>query len=492
MTDRMSLEKATVLGGLIYFVNVRRKYVTLVSQIERIVDTQRSAYQSAESCLSVLIRADENVKPEYLMKMLVQQYNRLPPADQAMRKSYIELLEQLDNRDMFTEDLCMRLLEELVQAKAIRALQEGIAQPGSVRDKEKIITTFNEVVSAIRKHPEDEIRIWHPLEDMEDLLLEKPRTPTGVSIIDKILAGGVALGEHTGILGPSGGGKSTLANMLQCNLAIRKYNTLLIQTEQTISGDITNRMYSYMLGVHTSSFLGKSLKEIDPALIQRIKELKPVWDRLRCVSIADKTAKTSHESNEVVEIIQRVMDTGFTPQFVILDWLGKLVLNFMHGGDKQFNEKAEELKNTLNAFFRANNISAFYLHQTDTQTQSREPAYKPTKNDADRYHSFANDLENCICMGTSTKFDDGIQVAWVGADKARMMASGKYLMAKIDGGRACMTECEDGEYALNAKGQFQSMRELIGVSSSKPGIRKAESVYVPPEGSADAFMQENY
>lgn len=493
--DRLSLEKATVLGGLVYFLNVRRKYVALVGNLERIVDNQRSAYQSMEGCLSLLIRADENVKPEYLMKMLAQQYNRIPPGDQNMRSSYIGLLKQLDERNIFTEDICMRLLDETIKAKAIRELQQEITQPGSIRDMEAAITTFNAAVTAIRKRPEDEIRIWNPLEDMEELLIEKPRTPTGVSVIDKLLAGGIALGEHTGLLGCSGGGKTICANMLQCNLAIRKYNTLLIQTEQTINGDITNRMYAYMLGLPVTEFLGKSFKDIDPKIVQRIRELKPVWDRIRCVSTADKTAKTSHASNEVVEIIQRVMDTGFVPQFVIIDWLGKLVLDFMRGSESDnagFYMKAEDLKATLNTFFRANNMSAFYLHQTDTEAQNREPGFKPGKNNADKYRAFANDLESCLVIGTATKFDDGLQVAWMGAPKARMMASGKYMMVKIDGVHAKITECEDGEYALNAKGQFQPVRELIGVTGGKPHLRSKESVYAPPEGSSDAFMLENY
>ena len=490
--DRISMEKATVLGGLIYFPNVRRKYISMVPKFERILDYQRSAYHSMEGMLSLLIRADRLVKPEYLMKMLAQQYNRIPPGDMEMRRAYITLLEQIDkDKGLFTENICMRLLDEVVQAKAVRELQQEIAQPKTLIDMEKAITTFNQAVSAIRAKPEDTIRIWNPLDDMEDLLAERPRTPTGVAIIDKILAGGISLGEHIGILGPSGGGKTICSNMLQCNLAIRGFSTLYIQTEQTISGDIAYRMYSYMLGVPMATFVNKKFEEIDPLVVQRIRELKPVWDRMRCVSTADKEAKTSKASNEVVEIIKQVMDTGFIPQFVILDWLGALVLDFMRcsSGDKQaFHLKAEDLKYTLNKFFRANNISAIYLHQTDTATQHREPAYKPRKNDSDNYHAFANNLEACICIGTATKFDDGMQVAWMGADKARGMQSGKYVMAKIDGAKACITECEDGEYVLDKTGQFRPMREMLGVT----GKPQSTTVYAPPEGSGDAFMQEAY
>ena len=840
--NQLTLEKTTVLGGLVYFVNVRRKYVTLVEPTERILDTQRSAYHTAEGLISVLIRADINVTPEYMMKMLVQQYNRISPSAKEIRAAYVELLTALDENKIFTEAICMRLLDETMQAKAIRELQTGLTQTGSIGKMEEAIAQFNTAVSTIRQNPSDEIRVWRPLEDMEELLVEKPRTPTGVAIIDKILSGGIALGEHTGILGPSGGGKccgrgtpilmyngevkkvedvvvgdqimgpdstprtvlqlgrgrdimykvtpvkgdayivnsahiltlvalagiviegrnyakgdwvdinveaytklsrykraalkgirvavdfpeipepeldpyfmglylgdgvtlaatttcaitnadpeildycdsyansrgwstylssdhgrcpkisfsgvdrqtgkmarhligglctnaagnkhispaykygsrhtrlallaglldtdgymhhghyeisskfdelaadilfvarslgyaaydnygartctntgvtamyhritisgdfkdlpvrlerrkvpprqqckdvlhtgitvtqlpeddyfgfvldgdhrfvlgdftvthnTILANMLQCNLAIRKYNTLFIQTEQTISGDIATRMYSYMLGVPLSTFAGKDAHTIEPGIKARLLELRPIWDRMRCVSTADRTAKTSRASNEVVDIIQKVMDTGFIPQFVIIDWLGKLVLDFMRaseGNNSEFYMKAEDLKATLNTFFRAHNMSAIYLHQTDTETQNREPGYKPKKNNADKYRAFANDLESCICIGTATKFDNGLQVAWIGADKARMMQSGKYVMAKIDGSYAKITECEEGEYALNAKGQFQPVRELIGVSG-KASPKLAESVYKPPEGSSDAFMQENY
>lgn len=492
--NQLTLEKTTVLGGLVYFPAIRRKYVSLVEPTERILDTQRSAYHSAESLISVLIRADINVTAEYVMKMLCQQYNRISPSAKEIRLDYVNILQQLDENKIFTEAICMRLFDETMKAKAIRELQTELTQPKSIDSMEEAIAQFNTAVSTIRQNPGDEIRVWNPLDDMEELLVEKPRTPTGVAIIDKILSGGIALGEHTGILGPSGGGKSLIANMLACNLAIRKYNTLLIQTEQTISGDIASRMYAYMLGVPMSTFIGKKPEEIDPAIRGRLRELKPIWDRIRCVSTADRTAKTSRASNEVVDIIQRVMDTGFVPQFVIIDWLGKLVLDFMRaseGNNSDFYMKAEDLKATLNTFFRANNMSAIYLHQTDTETQNREPGYKPRKNNADKYRAFANDLESCICIGTATKFDNGLQVAWIGADKARMMQSGKYVMAKIDGSHAKITECEEGEYALNAKGQFQPVRELIGVSG-KTAARLAEAVYVPPEGSSDAFLQENY
>ena len=490
--NRLELEKTTVLGGLVYFPAVRQKYVKLVRSPEKILDQQRSAYHSMESLLAVLINADQNVKPEYLMKMLAQQYNRIAPAQTELRKDYLNILEQLDNGSMFTEDICLKLLDETIKAKAVRELQEAVTQPGSVAEMSEAIDLFNRTVSNIKTKPEDEIRIWRPLDDIEELMKEYPRTPTGVAIVDKVLAGGIALGEHTGILGSSGGGKTILANMLQCNLAIRKFNTLFIQTEQTISGDIATRMYSYMLGVPVATFSGKDYKDIDPAIIQRIRELKPVWDRMRCVSTADKTAKTSKASNEVVDIIKRVMDTGFTPQFVIIDWLGKLVLDFMRGSENDnqgFYIKAEDLKGTLNTFFRANHMSAIYLHQTDTTAQNREPGYKPRKNDADKYRAFANDLEACICIGTATRFDNGLQVAWMGADKARMMQTGKYVMAKIDGSRARITECEEGEYALNSKGQFQPMKELLGVGKQS---KSAPTLYVPPAGSADEFMKENY
>ena len=250
--NRLELEKTTVLGGLVYFPSVRQKYVKLVQAPDKIVDQQRSAYHSMESLLAVLINADQNVKPEYLMKMLAQQYSRLAPAQTELRQDYINILEQLDNGSMFTEDICLKLLDEAVKAKAVRELQEAVTQPGTVAKMSEAIDLFNRTVSGIKTNPADEIRIWRPLDDIEELMKEYPRTPTGVAIVDKVLAGGIALGEHTGILGSSGGGKTILANMLQCNLAIRKYNTLFIQTEQTISGDIATRMYSYMLGVPVS------------------------------------------------------------------------------------------------------------------------------------------------------------------------------------------------------------------------------------------------
>ena len=120
--NQLTLEKTTVLGGLVYFPAIRRKYVSLVEPTERILDTQRSAYHSAESLISVLIRADINVTAEYVMKMLCQQYNRISPSAKEIRLDYVNILQQLDENKIFTEAICMRLFDETMKAKAIREL----------------------------------------------------------------------------------------------------------------------------------------------------------------------------------------------------------------------------------------------------------------------------------------------------------------------------------------------------------------------------------
>ena len=71
-------------------------------------------------------------------------------------------------------------------------------------------------------------------EDLEGNLESVERVATGVEFLDIILNGGTIDGESIGILAPSGGGKSTVANMILAACVRRKVHCWYFSTEQKL------------------------------------------------------------------------------------------------------------------------------------------------------------------------------------------------------------------------------------------------------------------
>jgi hypothetical protein len=306
------------------------------------------------------------------------------------------------------------------------------------------------------------------------------------------LQGGIVPGEHLGILGPSGGGKSILANQLVCNFAIRKMDTLIVQFEQTVDGDITERQFAYLTGRSINDFRDKGMDLPDDVLAD-IDKIAPIMDHIRSMSYADKDNGGSRNgTKDLIKDFQSVLDSGFRFKFLILDWLGAAVTGFMRTSKDSVDNyymSAQILMNDINMWAKQQGVTVIWLHQTSTEAQKREPAYRPVCEDSFNYRSFHHKLEFCLQLGTPTRRRDGINVHYLCIGKGRMSSLAKnHIVVKMMGEMMRFEEAEPDEFVLNKKGQFVTKQELLGITSAED---YEDDTYLPPKNSAEAFMN-NY
>lgn len=478
--------KMAVLGGILYYKSVRELYTTVMrnaSMSTLLGDPQiQTAYAGIERIMRLYITADIDVRPEVIMKRLVEQWKLLPPVNVVYNKQYQEILVSLDAKDEFSEQLSQRFIQDINTERIVLTAKEELSKLRPVREIQAVMDDLSHQLSATNKP--GKVRLYNPVADAKKLLVHRDKVPTGVAWFDVLTGGGITWGEHGGCLGPSGGGKSVIANVLTCNIAIQGYNAMLLQFEQSLkdNSDIISRIYSYLTRLPTSEFRNKNYDEMSDEAREALDRCAKVSDRIRCGAFIDDDVDRSVDT--IIETIEDSCNDGFVPKFVVIDWLGAVVSEFMAaatGNDKQYPLMAQEVQDKLNAYGKSKGISLFYLHQSSIDASEKESGYKPRKTDSYYFRGFAQKLEYCLQLGTKSPLDDGRYVAWLVAGKVRDAESDKARVVIVDGLHAKMELSKDGEYKVNAKGQIVPVNQMLDVA-------KDDEDDTFPVSGADAFI----
>lgn len=491
MSDtKIDLSITVVLGGMLRLREVRARYIQLFpkSYDRAFGGDSRNVYASIESVISQCIRADIDVSYDVVMNYLLTHYNKLSPTDQAYRLQYALILEELSKDMKYTPKICFRHLEAIAKAKAETKLKTKLLDPSNRGNVQEAIEEFVEETAKVESI-DTGLKIYQPFRDREKLLRKRTRIPTGVTIIDSILQGGIVPGEHLGILGPSGGGKSIIANQLVCNFAIRKMDTLIVQFEQPIDGDITERMFAYLTGRPITDFRDHGL-DLPKDVLEDMNKIEHIMDHIRCVSYVDQDVSTNRSgTQEIIKDLQSVYDSGFKFKFLVMDWLGAAVTGFMRTSSSDignFQQSAQILMDDVNKWAKQHSVTIIWMHQTSTNVQEREPAYQPKKEDSYNYKSFSHKIEFCLQLGTPTRRKDGTNVHYLCIGKGRTASLAKdHIVVKMLGAMMRFEEAEPDEFILNKKGQFVTKAEHLGLDKEES---YDDDVYLPPKNSAEAFV----
>lgn len=479
LTSPEQLKREVALAGLLYFDSVRNMYMvfaeTELAITMLVLGEEGSALASMESLIRLCLRADLRANSTMLLRRLLTHYDILPPANTTMRKEYRSLLLQLSNREQYTEQDSLTMMRYLMRLASYKSLTVQLSNIPSIDKSNEVLTQYQQQMSKLDGN--HRMRLYDPIRDMEELMLHQERVPTGIGFIDRLTGGGLVFGQHMGILGPSGGGKTILSIQLTCNLAIQGHNVLYLQFEQPVKGDpdIISRIYSYLSGAPVTSFYGKTTTELDPALLAKVKSMSVISSKIRCASMLDVKEEGGPQTGagsiqDIINVIDEAIRSGFTPKVVIIDWLGAAVSDFMNagdGGDQNYPIVAEHIQDVLNAYGKDHGISIIYSHQTSTEAQNRESAYKPRKGDAYYFRAFANKLETCLQLGTATLQPDETQVCYLIVGKARGAVPNKSIVVRLNGKMARMEETKEGEYIPGQGGKLQRLASLVQTNEPK-------------------------
>lgn len=488
---KVDLSITVVLGGLMRLKEVRERYLQLFPKTyDRAFGGEtRNVYASIEGVIAQCIRPDIDVDFNVLMNYLLSYYDRIPPNDGTFKLQYVTVLDELSKDMKYTPKICFRHLEAIAKNKAETKLKSKLLNPANRANMQEAIEEYIAETATVESQ-ENGLKLYHPFKDRQKLLRKKKRIPTGVSIIDSILQGGIVPGEHLGILGPSGGGKSIIANQLVCNFAIRKLDTLIVQFEQPIDGDIAERLFAYLTGRPITDFRDKGM-DLPEEVLQDMDKVESIMDHIRCISYVDKTVSTANGGpQEIIKDLQSVYDGGFKFKFLVMDWLGAAVTGFMRTSSSDvgnFQQSAQILMDDVNKWAKQHGVTIIWMHQTSTNVQDREPAYQPKKEDSYNYKSFSHKIEFCLQLGTPTRRPDGTNVHYLCIGKGRTASLSKdHIIVKMLGAMMRFEEAAPDEFVLNKKGQFVTKAEYMGINTMDE--YDDNDTYLPPKNSAEAFQ----
>jgi hypothetical protein len=311
----------------------------------------------------------------------------------------------------------------------------------------------------------------------------RPRLPTGVSFVDRIMEGGCEAGDCNVILGPAGGGKTTLSMQLACSIA-RLQTTytgpnspiepglvvfvgyedgkrmMQIRAGSCAAHVLKNRLRSQIEAGGKLSTSG-NLEQYEQIMYagtpntierlgeqERLEEIKPWMNKY--LALVDYHDPKNGGRGHITEIRQKLaalqQKRGLPIRAVFVDWAGVLVRNYLLAsyGKVESSTMSLELagvlhrcKSELAAPF---GTTVWISHQVAGRHTGRPPATRPHHSEAQWCTSFADYAWFAFCLGNK---DEEHNVCQFVASKTRHGESGPPVLLKINGAFCRMEDVSD-------------------------------------------------
>lgn len=345
--------------------------------------------------------------------------------DQSEWIDFWELVEMAyqypDNQ--LASDYTVGLVQELLNERVVKEAAESIQVAQDTPELMKRLDALSEAMARTRLVGNE------PVSDLyvpgKAKIKYEVRTPTGVDFFDLLIGGGVKAGDVIGVLGPSGGGKTTLAVMLACSFArLRREYVGYFSYEDEYFDEISRRTYGYMGGIPRSILHGlHDIKQLpasyasalDMALAEYGEYLLP-FDMVR-----DSSKGVGGGGATELEIALRLSaEKGKPCRLVIIDQLQPMVMRYM--GQK--NQDPEKMRFVMSAMIPAlkriaqagrMNCAVILFHQLATAFQSGNPTRKMSRAQGSEYRAFDQFVQACLNLGVT----DDKNRSWLSATKAR-------------------------------------------------------------------------
>jgi RecA/RadA recombinase len=263
-----------------------------------------------------------------------------------------------------------------------------------------------------------------------------PRIPTGVQFVDILLNGGPRLGEVYGLLGESGGGKTTLSNQIGVSSAKRKQRVAVFTYEEPVSNEYLIPVYANAAGISrnalelsvdpsTHSFDADTKSKLDQAQAQVGKYLS-FYDMS---GITDKKGYGGVE--EISSILLQAREAGNPFEAVIIDWFWVMMTRVFNRDRK--SKIDDERKYSQDLCDQIKNMACEHKIWilVNQQLSPAAAAGKRRKSwrDSAEMRSFAWYLHGCLVL---EPFSDDTKVTKLVLSKGRNMDT-SFSMVKLNG-----------------------------------------------------------
>lgn len=243
------------------------------------------------------------------------------------REAVLELASKLYRRKASSPKAALEVLERFTKKTNLHVAMEEAAGLLEFDDVESIDKMYDIVGSAVRKTPQlKKYTATKWIEEFEQRQADRQhrkehpeeykRIATGFKRIDKILGGGIEIGELGNMMAVTGKGKSIALINLAFNAVKRGHKAAIIGMEMP-ARQINQRMDSRWLRMpylkfKTFEFTSAELRAIQMRLKRARKRFK---GRLRVIS----TPIRSVDVNGLCDILSDLKEDGFVPKALFLD-----------------------------------------------------------------------------------------------------------------------------------------------------------------------------
>ena len=346
-----------------------------------------------------------------------------------------ELIERCDyilekfgrNEDVPSVEESNELLQTMVKGDVNRKLSRQISNDADIQEMMRTMNSASDVISELDHESKDESQfIFNPFQEMDKLAVHMTRLPTGINWMDEITSGGGRGGELWLFLGGSGGGKTATAVQYACAQALMGNTTVWATYEQSLEGDISERIISYVTDESLDKIRDIGFNNL-PEDIQRKFWASVSGTNDKLVVLDMTRMKREQEADpqdyggiySIWKQVKRLKEDGKQVRTVLVDWVGAMMLRVAANTGKDltngFRFYAQHEIDVARDMVKKENIQVIFFHQIDSKTAHMKPTYCPDMTCAKDMHDMSNYMDIVITLGRR----DPNNVCWISSAKSR-------------------------------------------------------------------------
>ena len=366
-------------------------------------------------------------------EILVSRLKRIPELRDEI-ETVIETLRQIYTCNIGDKAAGIVLLNDFVIDRVVRPLLQtaDTARPAELVD---LSNRVQSIVGSLQSARVEEAKIF------SDEVVLTDRYPTGVPFVDTLLGGGYMRQACYGLIGPPGGGKTTLGCQLAISVAKQCKHVCYFSYEQSAE-NLMERIVACATGVPTNELNTEHGKQKRQEFAEQYAAYFHFYDMS---GAGGSTAGTGG----VQEIIAILNSVPYHPEMVVIDWYWLVVVQSLRNRQSERTHALNIIK-ALHAYARDNDITIWILHQSNAEAWRRRPKDLPSANDSAEFKGLAWLISGLLVLGNP---DLETQVRWLLAAKMRGNIETPAIPIKLDPlrciFRSVQHEYEPGRYGEN-------------------------------------------
>ena len=256
--------------------------------------------------------------------------------------------------------------------------------------------------------------------------------PLGIPWLDTMLTGGLAAGEVLLFLGPTGGGKTTLATKTAWLRAMQRSHAVYITYDEPLEGQINSRFWSLMTGVPRPDFEKQTIADMSPEIQRRFQAWREAYGSYLHVYDGSSARHGKGGIADIKQITADEINQGRHPSLIIVDWVQCAVLKGMGsdgGSAREISEQMDDYAKQFADICRDQRIQGILMQQLAACYQ-RARNVDINHRMAEACKTLGNHCHHAVGIGRLTPENEGLMISSKGISPA---ASRPPQLVKLNG-----------------------------------------------------------